>query len=103
MHTPSPYAVRRFVRHYLEMVVAMLAGMLVLGGSAGLALGALGVDLLEDAPQLFLLGMGVSMTVPMVAWMTWCGHGTRANAEMALSMVITTVAAMALLAAGAAA
>jgi hypothetical protein len=49
MRTPYPYTARRFARPYLKMVVAMLAGMLVLGGSAGLALGALGVDLLVDA------------------------------------------------------
>ena len=34
--------VKHFVRHYLEMVVAMFAGMAVLGLPAGWALGALG-------------------------------------------------------------
>jgi hypothetical protein len=89
--------VLHFSRHYVEMVVAMFAGMLVLGAPVALALGAVGVDLLDDAPGLYLFGMGVTMTVPMVAWMAFRGHGPRANAEMALSMMVPTVAAMALL------
>jgi len=63
---------RHFVRHYVEMLLAMLLGMLVLGGPAMLALGAAGVgsaELRAEAPALLLLGMGVTMTVPMVAWM----------------------------------
>jgi hypothetical protein len=65
---------RHFVRHYVEM----LLGMLVLGGPAMLALGAAGVssaELKAEAPALLLLGMGVTMTVPMVAWMRHRGHG----------------------------
>jgi hypothetical protein len=27
-----PYATRHFLRHYAEMVIAMLAGMAILGG-----------------------------------------------------------------------
>ena len=46
-------ATRRFVLHYVEMLVAMFAGMLVLGGPAMVALGAAGAtsaDLQSDAP-----------------------------------------------------
>jgi hypothetical protein len=67
-----------FVRHYVEMLLAMFLGMLVLGGPAMLALGAAGVssaELKAEAPALLLLGMGVTMTVPMVAWMRHRGHG----------------------------
>jgi hypothetical protein len=94
-------SVRTFAVHYLEMVVAMFAGMLVLGLPAEIALGAMGVDLQTDAPQLALLGMATTMTVPMVAWMWFRGHGARPSAEMALSMYLPTFAAMALLAGGA--
>jgi hypothetical protein len=69
---------RHFVRHYVEMLLAMFLGMLVLGGPAMLALGAAGVssaELKAEAPALLLLGMGVTMTVPMVAWMRHRGHG----------------------------
>jgi hypothetical protein len=92
-------ATRHFIRHYAEMVVAMFAGMAVLGVPAGWALGALGSswsELTDNAPSLMLLLMATTMTVPMVAWMRYRGHGRRANAEMAASMFVPTFAAMAL-------
>jgi len=94
---------RHFVRHYLEMVAAMFLGMLVLGMPAGWALRAVGSSMSEltsDAPSLMLLGMAVTMTVPMVAWMRYRGHGWRANAEMSASMFLPTFAVIALLGAG---
>ena len=69
---------RHFARHYVEMLVAMFLGMLVLGAPALLALGAAGVssaELHNDLPAVMLLGMGVTMTVPMVGWMRYRGHG----------------------------
>jgi hypothetical protein len=94
-------ATRHFLRHYAEMVVAMFAGMVVLGVPAGWALSAVGSstsELTDNAPAVMLLGMMVSMTVPMVAWMRYRGHGWRANTEMAASMVLPTFAAIGLLA-----
>ena len=44
--------------------------------------------------------MGVTMTVPMIAWMRFRGHAWRPTNEMAASMLIPTVAAMALAATG---
>ena len=91
---------RRFLRHYVEMVVAMFLGMVVLGVPAGWALGAVGSgwsELTTDAPALMLLGMAVTMTVPMVGWMRYRGHGWRANTEMSASMLVPTFAAIALL------
>jgi hypothetical protein len=91
---------RHFVRHYVEMVVAMFLGMAVLGVPAGWALGAVGSgwsQLGDDAPSLMLLGMAFTMTVPMVGWMRFRGHGWRANAEMAASMLLPTLAAISLL------
>ena len=65
----------RFARHYAEMVIAMFAGMIALGMPAGVALSGLGIELAGDAPAALLLGMGITMTVPMVAWMrTSEGH-----------------------------
>jgi hypothetical protein len=90
----------RFARHYAEMVAVMFAGMLVLGIPAGLALSGAGVELADDAPALLLLGMGVTMTVPMVAWMRYRGHGWAPSNEMAASMMIPTLGVVALLAAG---
>jgi hypothetical protein len=94
---------RHFVRHYAEMVVAMFLGMVVLGVPAGWALGAVGSswsELNTDAPALMLLGMAMTMTVPMVGWMGYRGHGWRANAEMSASMLLPTAAAIGVLQAG---
>jgi hypothetical protein len=94
---------RHFVRHYVEMLVAMFLGMAVLGMPALWALAAVGVssaDLRSDAPALLLLGMGVTMTVPMVAWMRHRGHGWPASNEMAASMMIPTAGVIGLLGAG---
>jgi hypothetical protein len=91
---------KHFIRHYVEMVVAMFLGMAVLGVPAGWAMGALGTSWAElhtDAPALMLFGMAVTMTVPMVAWMRYRGHGRRANTEMSASMFLPTFAVIALL------
>jgi hypothetical protein len=93
-----------FIRHYVEMVVAMALGMLVLGGGAAALLGATGIEVESwrtDAPELPLLGMALTMTVPMVAWMRHRGHGWAPAWEMTASMFAPTFAAIALLWAGA--
>ena len=92
-----------FIRHYIEMVVVMFAGMIVLGLPGEAALKALGSgtsELREDAPAVVFLGMAATMTIPMVAWMRYRGHGWGASNEMAASMFIPTFAAIGLLAAG---
>jgi hypothetical protein len=98
-----PSKLTHFTRHYVEMVVAMLLGMLVLGGALTIALAPLGVDVgdwREDAPALLLLGMALTMTLPMAAWMRRRGHGWAPTWEMSAAMFVPTVAAIALLAAG---
>jgi hypothetical protein len=93
-----------FIRHYVEMVVAMMLGMLVLGGAATVLLGSIGIDVgtwREDAPELLLLGMAFTMSAPMVAWMRHRGHGWAPAWEMTASMLAPSVAAIALLWAGA--
>src|SRR3954453_10255799 len=93
----------RFIRHYLEMVIAMLAGMIVLGipGEAALrALGYTSSELQADAPAVAHLAMATIMTVPMVAWMRRMGHGWRPCHEMAAGMYLPTFAVIAMMAAG---
>ncbi len=85
---------RRFVRHYLEMMAAMVLGMEVLGAVSEAALG------LPDRTGVMLVAMAIWMTAPMVAWMRVRGHGWRASSEMAASMLIPTAAMLALLGAG---
>jgi hypothetical protein len=103
MLTKTPTAT--FIRHYVEMVVVMFAGMLVLGlpGEGALhAIGSSTSELRETAPATVFLGMAFTMTVPMVAWMRYRGHRWQPTLEMAASMIIPTLAAIALLGAGAA-
>jgi hypothetical protein len=92
--------VGRFARHYIEMVIAMFAGMFVIGlplaGVLVLAGSSLG-ELEESAPAVYLLGMGVSMTAGMVVWMRYRGHGWRPSWEMAGAMMVPTFAVIVLL------
>ena len=93
-------SIRQFVRHYIEMVIAMVAGMVALGLPAEAAMRALGTStatLKADAPEIALLGMAVTMTVPMVAWMRYRGHRWQPSAEMAASMFLPTFAVIAAL------
>ena len=94
---------RTFIRHYIEMVVVMFAGMIVLGIPGEAALQAIGSgtsQLRHDAPALVFLGMAATMTIPMVAWMRYSGHRWQPTLEMATSMIIPTLVAIILLAAG---
>ena len=86
-------AAKHFIRHYAEMVIAMFAGMAVLGLPAGWALDAMGAT----SEEFMFLGMATTMTVPMVGWMLYRGHGWRANAEMSASMFVPTFAVIGLL------
>jgi hypothetical protein len=88
------------VRHYVEMVIVMFAGMAVLGLPAGWGMTAMGTswdELQSDVPAAMFGAMALTMVVPMVAWMRLRGHGWRANGEMSLSMVLPTLGAIALL------
>ena len=92
-----------FIRHYVEMVVVMFAGMLALGLPGEAALQAIGSgtsQLRDDAPSLVFLGMAATMTAPMVAWMRYRGHRWQPTLEMAASMIIPTFVAIGLLSAG---
>lgn len=83
-----------FVRHYLEMVAAMLVGVAVLGSVSELLLD------LPDRTAVQITEMAVWMTVPMVAWMRFRGHGWRATNEMTAAMLLPAAGALALLGAG---
>ena len=93
---PASHARRtlRFLRHLLEMTVAMMLGMFALG----LVAGASGVDPIEfrlDYPELALLAMASAMSVPMVAWMRRRGHSWRMGAEMSGAMFVPALAIIA--------
>jgi flagellar biosynthetic protein FliP len=72
---------RHFVRHYLEMVVAMLVGMAVLGGLEALVWPAL-----TARADVGVMVMATNMSIGMGAWMRFRGHSWRGTAEMSASM-----------------
>ena len=74
----------RYTRHLAEMVVAMLAGMAVLGVVV-VALGALPGS---DQPLIEYAWMGAFMSAPMVAWMRRRGHTWADGAEMTAAMLV---------------
>jgi hypothetical protein len=73
----------RFTRHLLEMVVAMLAGMAVLGVAIWLLGEPPGYSNLLVKYSL----MGASMAAPMVAWMRHRGHSWSDGGEMTVAML----------------
>ena len=58
-------ALRRLVRHYLEMVVAMVAGMVVLGPAESVLLDPIGWAELRAHPETRALIMATNMAVAM--------------------------------------
>jgi hypothetical protein len=93
-------AAQRFARHYAEMVVAMFAGMAVLGLPAGWVMSAFGTSWGDLSPELMFLAMATTMTIPMAGWMAYRGHGLRASAEMSASMFVPTFAVIGVMWAG---
>lgn len=81
-------AVRPFVRHFLEMVVAMILGMMVLEPVWLLTFPVLGWSVVLERPDLHSLLMATSMTLGMAAWMRFRRHGWIPVAEMAAAMYV---------------
>jgi hypothetical protein len=93
--TAKPTRVRqtlRFLRHFGEMVLAMMLGMGVFGVVNSTILIPMGFAYLSARlfPEVYAASMAVSMTVPMVAWMRIRKHAWRLSAEMAGAMIIPT-------------
>jgi hypothetical protein len=83
----------RFVLHFVEMCIAMMAGMLLFHAAP------IGLDPTSFAYQA---AMAIAMTVPMVGWMKVRGHGWQHGIEMSLGMLLPWAAVLALVAMGAA-
>ncbi|RIV41615.1 hypothetical protein D2L64_00885 [Micromonospora radicis] len=77
---------RPLLRHLLEMVLAMLAGMLVLG-PARAALGT-AFGLAPATPGIAALLMATDMSIGMAVWMGYRGHCAAATVEMVLAMYV---------------
>jgi hypothetical protein len=95
---PASVAVRRrlrispFWRHFLEMLAVMWVGM-----AAGMPVfrAVYGLSSTSQAYRLYpwqsVLAMGLSMAVPMAAWMLVRGHGWQNSAEMAAAMLVPAI------------
>ena len=77
---------RNLIRHFLEMVLAMVVGMAVLGGLVSLVCSALGHSDLLDHMALLALLMPTYMTIGMTVWMRHRRHNWRMVTEMAAAM-----------------
>jgi hypothetical protein len=77
-----------FTRHYLEMVAAMIIGMVALGPVWSWTTGALGVAEVFERADVGALVMATNMTVAMSAWMFYRGHRWAPVAEMAAAMYL---------------
>lgn len=79
---------KNFVRHYLEMLVAMVVGMVVLGPVWRWVLGLFGAASVLDGTEVMTLVMATNMTIAMSGWMALRGHGWRPIAEMGAAMYV---------------
>jgi uncharacterized membrane protein (DUF2068 family) len=80
-----------FIRHYIEMVLAMAIGMFALMPLWTLAVQAAGAPHLLDRAEPMALVMATDMAIGMGAWMAWRRHGWRDIAEMSAAMYLPFV------------
>ena len=81
-----------FWRHFLQMLAAMVVGMLATGAIFLATVGAKTWDEVTiQYPTQALLAMAAGMTVPMVAWMTYRGMGWKNSYEMAAVMIVPVI------------
>lgn len=87
---------RLLVRHYLEMVAAMVVGMVTLL-PVWTAVARRSEASWMVATEVEVLAMATAMAVPMAGWMIVRGHGAAAIVEMCLAMYAGFVALFPLL------
>jgi hypothetical protein len=76
-----------FIRHFLEMVVAMIAGMAILGGLLSLSFALAGHANPVHYAGLRALVMTVNMIIGMSLWMRHRHHAWTSIGEMAGAML----------------
>jgi hypothetical protein len=77
-----------FIRHYIEMVLAMAVGMFALMPLWPVVFQAAGAPHLLDHAELMALVMATDMAIGMGAWMAWRRHGWQNIAEMSAAMYL---------------
>ena len=86
--SPSNPTARDLLRHFLEMVVAMIVGMVVFGAIVWGIFGLFGHSDLKHYAGLRAFVMVTNMTVGMSLWMRHRRHGWVAIGEMASAMFV---------------
>src|SRR5580765_7642036 len=79
---------RGFVRHLIEMGAAMMVGMVASAALFLTAIGGTAAEAMRQHAVLFVVTQAVGMTVAMVVWMRYRGHGRRGCGEMAAEMAV---------------
>jgi hypothetical protein len=87
----------RFLLRYLELVAAMLVGMVVLGWALRAVLMLAGLRYPSQYPELVALEMAVTMPAGVVAWMRYRRHRWAVILEIVGAMVAPAVALVPLL------
>ena len=87
-HSPTTGRLRKLTVHYVEMVIAMAVGMVVLHPVWTFLLGAAGWSAFLDSPEAMAMVMATDMTIGMTAWMRYRGHSWRPCAEMGAAMYL---------------
>ncbi|MFG2086878.1 MULTISPECIES: hypothetical protein [unclassified Spirillospora] len=82
---PQAIAWRHLLRHYLEMIAAMFVGMAVLGIAVRGALALTGLEF-PGGDEWASVEMAAEMSVGMVVWMRYRGHGWASSLEMTAAM-----------------
>ena len=80
-----------FIRHYIEMVLAMAIGMVALMPLEMWAVQAAGAPHLLDRVEVMTLVMATDMAIAMGAWMAYRRHGWRDITEMSAAMYLPFV------------
>jgi hypothetical protein len=76
----------RFVRHFLEMVAAMIVGMMVVGGAVRLVCLLTGHEGVFDHAGASALIVATNMIIGMSVWMRHRHHSWAAIADMGAAM-----------------
>jgi hypothetical protein len=91
---------RHFARHVVEMTIAMMLGMCILGMAfRGIHIAVFGTGFDEawhEHTELAVFAMTFNMTLPMVLWMRHRGHSWERGAEMAAAMFLLAFTMLAL-------
>src|SRR5919112_3457702 len=84
----APIAWASLTRHYIEMLITMVIGMLALDPVWRLGLHLVGAPHALDHSTVMALVMATDMSLGMGAWMRYRGHSWRPIAEMSAVMYL---------------